>query len=176
MVGGDFDCYNNQLTSLEDAPKQNSDMFPVFYEKGYIFADGILTKRISQRKKGDIKIYKTEKLGIAEIIYVAAKEGKYAHGTTIAKAILDLEFKTGERNIDEFKNMPLDTKKTPEEWGTIYRLITGACETGIEMFICSKGKLKNKYSLKEILEETKDAYNGNVFRQVVGGGDGYNKI
>ncbi|TVL97169.1 MAG: hypothetical protein CV087_22660, partial [Candidatus Brocadia sp. WS118] len=88
---------------------------------------------------------------------------------TIKDAILDLEFKNGTRDVSEFKNMPLDTVKSPEEWAVIYRLTTGACRTGIEMFMKSKGKLKKQYSLAEILDETKDAYNGDMFNNLIRG-------
>jgi hypothetical protein len=62
---------------------------------------------------------------------------------------------------------PKDTVKTPDEWGVVYRAITGACSSGVETFIKCKGKLKNKYTLLEILEETKGAYGHEQFKNAV---------
>ena len=59
--------------------------------------------------------------------------------------------------------MPIETVKTIEEWAFVYRAITGACKAGVERFIQNKGKVKKKYSLSQILEETKDAYGYGMF-------------
>ncbi len=79
----------------------------------------------------------------------------------------DLSFKKMSKDVEQFKGMSTDTAKTPEEWGIIYRAITGACNVGVEMFKESKGKLKKKYTLLEILEETKNAYGSERFREAV---------
>ena len=62
--------------------------------------------------------------------------------------------------------MPLDTEKKTEEWGLIYRIVTGACQLGVKMFMEEK-KIKKSYTLQEILEETKGAYRGEEFRKIV---------
>jgi hypothetical protein len=65
--------------------------------------------------------------------------------------------------------MPKDTRKSPEEWAFVYRKITGACRFGTDRFIQSKGKIKETYTLAEILTETNGAYGHDVFRRVVAG-------
>jgi len=60
--------------------------------------------------------------------------------------------------------MPLTTSKTPKEWALVYRTVTGACKLGTDMFVESKGKLKNYYTLKEIIDQTEDAYGAEAFR------------
>jgi hypothetical protein len=146
-------------------------MFSIFFEAGYVFADGILTRKKSSKKlSAKLTIHKTENVGYkknAPIVYVASDGTNFAHGATAEIAILDLQFKTGERNVDEFKNMAKDVKKTPQEWAFIYRQCTGACEEGTRMFMASK-KLKDKYTLAEIIKETKGAYGFEKFVEIVG--------
>ena len=169
-VGGGFYCSNNNLTSLAGAPKERQAMFSVFLSAGYVFADGILTRKKWQKKiSAKITVYKTEKLGFkknAPVVYIATDGKNFAHGKTIRLAAEELAFKTGKRDVSEFKNMKPDTKKTPEEWAFIYRQCTGSCQTGIDMFM-ARHKLKKSYTLAEILEATKGAYAHNAFKSVV---------
>ena len=143
-------------------------MFIPFYNAGYILTDDILTKRISERKKGDVTIYKTQRLASDEIIYVAKKGDITAHAETARKAIEELIFKDEDRDVSQYQNMPLDTTHTPKDWAFIYRYITGACKTGIRMFL--KGKLlKEAYTLEEILQETEGAYRFERFKEITRG-------
>ena len=168
-IGGNFDCYDNNLTSLEGAPKENQDMFEAFLAKGYVLADSILTKFKSKKTlKNGITIYKTEKLVKPEVVFVAASGDKYAHGKTAQKALLELEFKTSDRDVEQYRGLSLDIKKSPDEWSFIYRAITGACQMGTEMFMESK-KLKKSYTLKEIITETENAYGHDEFVKIVRG-------
>jgi hypothetical protein len=59
--------------------------------------------------------------------FVAEKDGFYAHGETIKKAISDLQFKIASEKL---KKEPInaDTLVTIQH----YRLITGACEAGVK--------------------------------------------
>ena len=175
-VGGGFNCSNNPaLTSLEGAPESNkplhnSYLLSAFLKKGMVFCDGILTRKISVKIKLDLTIYKTSKLGFkkkAPIVYVCIKGQYSAHGNTLNEALADLAFKSISKDVKQFRNMPKDTTNTPQEWGFIYRAITGACQSGVNMFIESKGKLKKKYSLSEILEQTKGAYGHDKFKEAV---------
>lgn len=63
--------------------------------------------------------------------------------------------------------MTLKTTKKPIEWAIAYSIITGACKRGCMSYMQSKGKLKKKYTLAEILEGTKDAYGYSVFEQFI---------
>ena len=145
-------------------------MFLSFYAKGFIFADGILTKLVSESKRNGVVIYKTKKLSIDKLLYVVKDKGVYAHGDTIRKALGDLKFKGMSRDITQFNNMPEDTIKTPDEWALIYRAITGACSAGVEMFVQAQGRIKAKYKLSEIIDITNGAYGYTRFREVVEGG------
>ena len=123
------------------------------------FTDNIFARVISTRK--GTKRVKTDN---GEILFVVNDDkGNSAHGSTIKEAFADLAFKLVSKDIDQFKNMPLDIVKTPQEWALVYRAITGSCQTGIKMFMESKGGLKKKYSLSEILKETEGAYGYDKF-------------
>ncbi|WP_457797598.1 hypothetical protein [Methylocystis sp. S23] len=104
---------------------------------------------------------------IGDKFYVASSNGKNAHGDSIREAIEELAFKGGERNVEQYRNMPLDTEKSPQDWAFVYRMVTGACQFGVREFIGSKGQLKESYSLKEILEETRGAFGHDKFKSVV---------
>ena len=47
----------------------------------------------------------------------------------------------------------------------MYRIITGACRQGSEAFVNSIKDLKDKYTLKEIIEITKGQYNSTIFER-----------
>jgi len=163
--GGDFYCSGNQIPAGVNLPPTYQDVWEPFLAKGYVFADGMLTKLI--HKRGDV--YKTQKIGSDKIVYVIKDGDTFAHGKTVKAARLDLAFKKSDRDVEDYKNLPLDTRKEPEEWALIYRTITGACQEGTEMFMDGKGKLKKSYTLAEILAETAGAYNSEKFRQIVTG-------
>ena len=134
--------------------------------------DGIGCTVLSEKEKDGISIRHCQKSKFedgeitGEKFYVASKGKDNAHGETIKEAIEELLFKTGERDVSEFKNIPLSTKKTPEEWAVIYRICTGACRYGTKSFMKSR-KLKKAYTLEEILRETEGAYGSHRFREVV---------
>ena len=134
--------------------------------------DGISCAVLSTRSKDNLTIKRCRrsvfKNGglVGYIFFVASNENNNAHGETMKEAIEELHFKEASRDISQYKNMNLDTKKTPKEWALVYRAITGACKLGTEMFMGDK-KLKKKYTLKEIIEETSNAYGGERFREVV---------
>jgi hypothetical protein len=83
------------------------------------------------------------------------------------EALEELSFKGGSRDVEQYRNMPLDTLKTPSEWSFVYRMVTGACQLGTREFLKSKGALKDAYSLLEIIEQTRGAYGSDAFRSVV---------
>ena len=126
------------------------------------FTDGVFGRVISTRK--NIKKIKTDS---NQILFIASEGDISAHGKTIKEAQADLAFKKMSKDVEQFRDMPKNTIKTPEEWGNIYRAITGACKAGVENFMQSKGKIKTKYTLSEILEETKNAYGYENFKKVV---------
>ena len=135
-----------------------------FNAKGYTLADGILA-RILQSKGGLKKIIVVGKRTVSWL--ASDDKGNHAHGDTAHDAVQELAFKSGERDISQFQNMPKDTVKTPQEWAFVYRMVTGACQYGTKRFMESKGALKSQYTLAEIIEQTSGAYGADTFRKVV---------
>jgi hypothetical protein len=135
--------------------------------------DGIGCVVMSEKTRDDIKIMSCRKASfkdgelIGERMYVVSKGEHNAHGETIEEALSDLAFKSADRDIDTYRNMPADTVKTPHEWAVVYRVVTGACKYGTEQFMKSKGELKDTYTLAEIVAMTQGAYGSDRFREVV---------
>ena len=128
---------------------------------------------LSEKQKGDVKILccrqskiKNQKV-IGEKFYIAQKNGQSAHAKTIEAALQEIIFKTGVRDITQFKNMAGDTKKSPDEWAFVYRMVTGACQYGVAKFIESHDKLKKSYSLQEVVQLTAGQWGYEKFMEVV---------
>ena len=175
------------LTTCNSASASAKGAFPLLTTCNYAYVsakgafplleitkfDGISCKVISEKIIDELKIIKCkkpkflDKKCIGDVFYVVSKNDKFAHGKTVKKAIEELVFKSKTRDIEQYRHMKLDIKKTPIQWGYIYREITGACQLGTEFWIESKGKLKPLYSLQEILELTKAAYGFDVFNNCV---------
>ncbi len=164
--------------SVDIRPEKADFQAPKLYAKGFDnfrFYDGISYIVLSSRKKGDVEILscrraqiKAQKI-IGEKLFIAKKGDQTAHALDIKTALEELAFKTGERDIEQYKNMPKSTCKSPQDWAYVYRMVTGACQYGTKDFMERKGKLKKTYTLSEILEETKGAFGHEAFRRVVAG-------
>ena len=164
-VGGDLYIYEKCILTANKLYTGGYDKFTVI--------DGIpcvvLSKKnqdgvcVSLCRKAQIKNQKV----IGDRFYVAQQGHHNAHGKTIAEATQELAFKAGSRDVSQWRNMPMSTKKTPQEWAFIYRMVTGACQYGTQEFMKRKGELKKSYTLAEIIEETKGAYGHERFVEVV---------
>ncbi len=134
--------------------------------------DGIGCVILSEKQKDDvsIKFCKKSQFKDGNLVggkfYVATKDNLNAHGETIKEAIEELLFKSGGRDVSQYKGMALDTVKTPDEWAFVYRMITGACKYGTREFI-KTNSTKTKYSLSEILKVTNGAYGHKTFKDAV---------
>jgi hypothetical protein len=149
---------------------------PALYPKGFNkfrVIDGLANVILSSKTKDGVEILlcreakvKDQKL-IGNKLYVARQNGQTAHGKTIKAALEDLAFKVGSRDIEQYRNMTSETRKSVQQWVYVYRTITGACELGVQQFLEKKGNLKRSYTLAQILEETIGAYGHEQFRKVV---------
>ena len=69
------------------------------------------------------------------------------------------------KNLDSYKSLKLDSKISYKKAIECYRVITGACEYGTQKFI-ENNNIKNKdYTIKEIIDLTKNQYRNNEFKQ-----------
>jgi len=101
---------------------------------------------------------------IKEFCFVSEKENFFAHGKTVKKSIEDLNFKIISEKL----------KKDPINKDTVitinyYRIITGACEQGVNSWIKQHGITKTKYKaidLLPLLEKT-GAYGVEKFKSLI---------
>ena len=155
------------LTSIGEV-RFNCEMFG---EKIMVF-DGIGAVILSEKARDGITISHCRKSAfkdgacIGEEFYVASMGDNNAHAESLKEAVEELAFKTGERDVSEYKGLPPETEKTPEEWASVYRRITGACQYGTRSFIAQRN-VKAAYTLAEILEETRGAWGAEKFRAAV---------
>ena len=133
------------LTSADkDFLKENVMRLVSGYNKkvGYCFFDGILSKVLSVHTRKEYTIYKTP------FDFISQKGNYTAHAKTIKKSVEDLEFKI---ISEKLKNEPIneDTLVTVK----YYRLITGACDGGVRMWM-QNNNIPFKVVGKDTLEET----------------------
>ena len=131
----------------------------------YLYCDGILTHIKHKRKVNGYTLY----IGRIKNSHIVSDGEFYAHCKSLREGIADIAFKRAvDRGAEQFKGMSLDTELTVPECVTMYRIITGACRAGSEAFVNSLGELKEKYTIKEMLEITKGQYNSERFAEFFG--------
>ena len=136
--------------------------FECFLKAGFLFADRILAKIIEKKKN----VYKIQICGETKISYCIEIDGVFAHGDTLKQAKESLLYKISDRDTSKYNDYTLDTVITFEDAVKMYRCITGACEAGTRHFV--ENVLKNKkkkYTIREVIEETKGQYNNNVLAE-----------
>ena len=152
--------FDSSLKLLTIAPKNT--LKEGEYKKGkYIFADGIFTLVTGEKKVKGYTYYKG--LFKDNVVY----DGKnYAHCKNFKQGVQDLLFKAAkDRGAEQYNNLTLDDVVSTSDLITMYRVITGACLQGTEIFVESLGnKLKNEYTIKEAIELTNGQYGSNVFK------------
>lgn len=133
----------------------------------YMIADGILSKILS--KKGNVfKVYICTKYtdGFTTTpTYIVQVGDFFAHGETVKEARESLIYKISNRDTSVYDNLTIDNILTKEEAIKMYRVITGACEYGVKNYVESLPNVKDKYSIKEIIELTNGQYGNDVVRR-----------
>ena len=161
VVGGWLDLRN---TKIADKDKKLSKVKRLkdgdYVPNKYIYADGILTHIRAKRHIDGYDLYVGKIKG-----HNVISDGKhYAHCRTFKEGVADLLFKNAkDRGAEQYKDLTLDSTVTKDEAITMYRIITGACRQGTERFVNSLGKLKDTYTVKEIIKLTKGQYNSECF-------------
>lgn len=177
-VGRWLDLSKTSITGLPDNLKVGRGIFPYriqdsckknykklkngdYVPNRYLYADGILT-HVKGRKEIKSYVYYQGKIKNKNVIF----DGKnYAHCRTFKEGVADLNFKAAEeRGAEQYKKLNLNSELNPEEMIAMYRIITGACKQGTELFVRSLGTLKEKYSVREAIEITKGQYNSDIFK------------
>ena len=135
--------------------------FDQWLERGYVVADGITQKLISQKTIGEVTIFEVEDFKKNKA-FVARIGDKFAHGKTIEEAKSDLRYKLSDRDTSKYKHWKLGDVKSTDELIECYMTITGACSFGTKQF-CESIKLKTEYSIKDIIELTKGRFGNDAF-------------
>jgi hypothetical protein len=166
-VGGYIDCWGADTkvsfpklkNKYAGSAKAMLRINTAFKRKNFLFYDGILSKVIDTKVlKGGVKVYRLVVVGKTNISYCIESDGVYSHGETIKDARDSLLYKVGERDKSVYEGWILDTKITKRQAIESYRVITGACEYGVRCFVEGQGKLKSKYTVREVIELTKGQY------------------
>jgi hypothetical protein len=166
-VGGGIDCLGSDTKVLfpklkkkyAGSAKAMLRINTAFKRKNFLFYDVILSKVIDTKVlKGGVKVYRLVVVGKTNISYCIESDGVYSHGETIKDARESLLYKVGERDKSAYEGWILDTKITKRQAIESYRVITGACEYGVRCFVEGQGKLKSKYTVREVIELTKGQY------------------
>lgn len=183
VVGGSLDLQETAITSLPDNLVVGGTLYlqetqitdtsnvnrnaPTLYEwnnKKYIKVDGIFS--IVDNYHGNV--YKVHQIGSTKQMYVVGDgNGKWAHGNTIDEARKDLIYKISNRDKSAYENLKLDSILTFEEAIECYRVITGSCAVGTKDYVENRlpKPHKEKYSIREMIELTKNEYQGKVFEE-----------
>ena len=131
-----------------------------------MYADGILTHIKRSRKFGEYTYY----IGKINGKNVVSDGTNYAHCATFKEGVEDIAFKRAEeRGSEQYKNLSLDSIVKKEDAITMYRIITGACRQGTQNFLDGLAKIKDEYTVAEIVEITRGHYGASVFADFFGG-------
>ena len=130
----------------------------------FLHVDNLLSEVIE--KKGNI--YRVRNGINLPITYVVTDGNEHwVHGYTLDEANQDLHYKMSLRDKSEYEKLTLDSELTFDEAVACYRVITGACKVGAQIFVEKRlpEPRKEKYTIKEMIELTKGEYGGKEFRE-----------
>ena len=109
-----------------------------------------------------------------EPCYIVKENNKFAHGNTLRDAFTSLQEKqyddsTKEERIEAFRQKfpAYDTKYDNRDLFAYHHVLTGSCRMGRESFVADKGlSLDGKTTVREFVELTKNAYGGDIIKQL----------
>ena len=109
-----------------------------------------------------------------EPCFIVKENNKFAHGNTLRDAFTSLQEKlyddsTEEERIEAFKQKfpSYDTKYDNQDLFTYHHVLTGSCRMGRESFVLDRGlSLDDKITVREFVQLTKNAYGGNIIKQL----------
>lgn len=126
----------------------------------FLHVDGILSEVIE--KNGNVYCVHNDNNG--SITYIVTDgNNHWTRGNTLGEAKQALAFKLNKHDKSEYEKLNLDSELTFDEAVACYGVITGACKFGV--YDCLPKPHKEKYSIKEMIELTKNEYGGDTFRK-----------
>ena len=145
-------------------------VFDAFKLQGFLFADHILAKLVKTKETNSgAKIHTVVIAGESKQSYCIEQSGVFSHGNTIKQARESLLYKIGNRDKSSYKNWTMDTKITKKQAIESYRVITGACESGVRRFVESSGlENRRKFTVGEVIKITEGQYRNDSYREFFG--------
>ena len=152
-IKGYLEKIDGKYVYSEDSNKENE----------YIIVDNILSRVIS--RKGNV--LKVINYNEGKKSYIIKDGDLYSHGETIKEARESLVYKISSRDTSVYKDLTLDSVLTKDECIKLYRVISGACESGTKYFVSKQepSKVKDKYSVKELIELTEGQYGNSELKK-----------
>lgn len=131
--------------------------------------DGYCMRLLQKRRIGGVVVWSAHyfrgSLDVDQRCYVAQDGDIYAHGTTVETALRDLRFTGAERDFDA-DELRADILARGTVSFTDYRLITGACESGLIEGLRNLGKEGvESLPLSEAMALCDGQYGGATFRK-----------
>ena len=152
-------------TEFVDGKKIKEDTYYILKDSKFkecVYIDGIISIVIQKRKN----VFKVKNLGEENISYIVKDGDLYSHGSTIKEAKDGLLYKISNRDTSKYENYTKETELTLKEAIEMYRVITGACESGTRYFIEQKlTDKKEKYTVQEVITLTQGQYNHNLLAE-----------
>ena len=172
------DCLVNRIYSKFDIndKRYKKNVYGEYYLKNeiihishpsgreFLHVDGILSEVIE--KKGNVYCVHNDING--PITYIVTDgNNHWTRGNTLEEAKQALAFKLNKRDKSEYEKLNLDSELTFDEAVACYSVITGACNFGVYDYFehSLPTPHKEKYSIKEMIELTKNEYGGDTFRE-----------
>ena len=130
----------------------------------FLHVDGLLSEVIE--KKGNV-YHVRNGINLPMAYVVTDGNEHWAHGYTLDDANQDLHYKMSLRDKTEYEKLTLESELTFDEAVACYRVITGACSIGTMIYIENRlpKPRKEKYSIREMIDLTKDEYGGDAFQE-----------
>ena len=109
-----------------------------------------------------------------EPCFIVKENNEFAHGDTLRDAFTSLQEKlyddsTEEERIEAFKQKfpSYNTKYDNRDLFAYHHVLTGSCRMGRESFVADKDlSLDGKTTVREFVELTKNAYGGDIIKQL----------
>ena len=134
--------------------------------------DGECTRLIKSRKIGGVTLWSAQffkgHLDTDPRGYVAQEGETYAHGDTAELAMRDLRFKIAQRDFD-CDELVADIKARGTVQFNDYRLLTGACESGLREGLRARGLEPDtdELPLADALRLSADGFGGHTFARLM---------
>ena len=161
-VGGGLYLRNTPIFKIRNTLKYRKLKEAEYVPGKYLYVDGILTHIKREKNVGKYTYY----IGKIQNQNVIFDGERYAHCKDFQSGVRDLEFKAEkDRGAEQYKNLDLSSTVTYEKAIMMYRIITGACQSGTEHFLAGLKEIKPEYTIEEIIKLTKGNYGARTFEE-----------